>query len=381
MAVLQFALKSLVRRPITALLLLLGSTVALTLPTLASSLGSAFQRQLVDRSAGAPLIIGGVGSATDLTLHALYFRVAPPRQIRVQDWQTLGKRQDLMVVPLLSSATCGGRAVVGTNGEYFTLRGLRLTAGGPLADIADCVVGAQVARSQKLVVESKMTTDSGNLFAPAAGVGTELRVVGVLAATGTADDDAIFVSLPTAWYIAGLGHSHAQPATSPTGRPPGSLTSVATDRKSLIGFHFHGNRADFPLSALLVIPRSDRARLQVLGSFLANPPEGLQVVKAEEVIDRLSETAFRVTSLIQGAALILTLATVFLTGAIVALTLQIRRHEIRLMDRLGLTRARIVTLLATEFGLVITAAMGLAWSLTRLAQAAGPSVIRQLLDR
>ena len=30
--------------------------------------------------------------------------------------------------------------------------------------------------------------------------------------SGTADDEAVFVSLETAWLIEGLGHSHANPA-------------------------------------------------------------------------------------------------------------------------------------------------------------------------
>ena len=36
----------------------------------------------------------------------------------------------------------------------------------------------------------------------------KMKVVGVLAPTGTADDEAVFVDLKTAWVIAGLAHGH-----------------------------------------------------------------------------------------------------------------------------------------------------------------------------
>ena len=35
-----------------------------------------------------------------------------------------------------------------------------------------------------------------------------MRVTGVLAATGTADDEAVFADIKTAWLIEGLAHGH-----------------------------------------------------------------------------------------------------------------------------------------------------------------------------
>ena len=95
-----------------------------------------------------------------------------------------------------------------------------------------------------------------------------MKVAGVLKPTGTPDDLAVFVDIKTAWVIEGLAHGHqdlSRPEASPGVLRTEGTRIVANASvveyneitpENVASFHFHGDPATFPITSVIVIPRT-----------------------------------------------------------------------------------------------------------------------------
>lgn len=381
-SLLRYALRSLARRPATAALLAVSLGLAAGLPGAVRAVIAAFERELTARAGAAPLVLGAKGSGADLVLHALYFRTAPPGGMTLADRMAFDRLKLAESAPVLARATARGVPVVGTDGGYFRLRELVLASGGPIGRLGDCVLGAEAAGRLGLGPGGTFASDPENLFSRSGGVPVRLNVVGVLAPTGTADDGAAFVSLETAWLIAGLGHAHASVAAihaheEGIGTDPDAGFLEVTD-DNVGRFHFHGNRDRFPLTAVIARPRDEKARLLLAARYLGREG-GVQLAEADRVVSELLEVALRLRRLFDANAAATAVTAAMLCASVVALTLRLRRGEIRTMGRLGLSRGRIAALVGLEFGLIALAAVLIAAGVAWAASLWAPALFRWLV--
>ena len=363
MVLLRFVLQSLsYYRGRTALL---GLALALTcfVPMAVVTATQHALRALGARARATPLVLGAAGSETDLVLQALYFRGrnAPPLSMSALDEVAPERAR---VIPLHLRFQAKGESVIGTTEEYFSYRRLTLDHGAWWQRLGDCVLGHQAAARLQAEVGSKVTTDAETIFNLAADHPLRMRVVGVLAPTGAADDEAIFVSLETAWIIEGIGHGH-QPEESPNaGSNEGATYTEVTD-ENVDSFHFHGRRGSFPCSAAIVLPVDERGRTLLLGQF-ANPndPEHVAPTMLAEpamVMSRLLATILRIRATMIAVAVLMGLTTIALALAVIWLSLKIRRREFQTLARLGASRSQVAVLAVGEPVLVLSVAVALAF--------------------
>ncbi len=376
-AIARFALRSLGRRPLTAVLLATSLGIAFGLPGAIRAVVSAFEQDLTARADAAPLVLGSSGSRSDLVLHALYFQNEPPGEIRLSDKKSLDRENLAETVPLCVRATVRGLPVVGTDGGYFKLRKLSLGSGRPITRLADCVLGSEAADRLGLLTGGTVATDPKNLFGASGGVPVRLRITGVLAPTGTADDSAAFVSLDTAWLVAGLGHAHASRAgghVHPEGAEPVPSGFIEVTDENVKRFHFHGNKDRFPLTAVIAVPKDNEARLLLFARYAVRD-DGPALVESDRVLQDILGTAVRVRRLFDANAAVTATATILLSVAVVALTLRLRGSEVHTMHRLGLSRSRIAALFGTEFGVIAAGAALLAVAIAVAARSAAPALL------
>ncbi len=98
-----------------------------------------------------------------------------------------------------------------------------------------------------------------------------LQVAGVLAPSFGPDDRAVFVDIKTTWIIEGVGHGH-QALDEPTAasgvlsREGSRITANASvvqyneiTAENADSFHFHGDLSDYPISAVIAVPRDATA--------------------------------------------------------------------------------------------------------------------------
>lgn len=352
--------------------LILTACVALTvyLPLASTVLVTQYERALVARSDATPLVAGARGNRFDLTLMALYFRASALPPIPHGMLASLRGDGDALAIPLHLRFTAQGHPIAATSPEYYDVRGLRPARGTRPLRIGDALLGARVAQELGLGPGDALFSDQKELYDISKPPALKLRVCGVLAESRGPDDGAVFVDIKTAWMLEGLAHGHDDVTQEiderlVLGRADGDIRlsgafieyNEVTDQNAA-SFHVHGDPDDLPLSAILVFPRTDKART-ILKARL-NESRELQMVVPRAVVDDLLGFVFRIKAFLDGVSLGLAAVTALLVALVVLLSAKLRAREMETLFRIGASRGTTVLLHACELALVLVASVVLA---------------------
>jgi len=359
--------------PGRSLVLVLGLTVALFLPVLTWLVSEQVEQRLLSRSRSSPVLLGHKGNEFDLVMNALYFRgqVRDPIPMAARD--EVAERGYGRAVPLYVAYSAGGAPLVGTSLDYFEQRGLALSQGRMPAILGEVVAGASVGRDFALEPGDKLRSDTTNLYNLAGSYPLLLRVTGVLAASGTADDEALFSDVKTTWVLDGNIHGHDEvtrdDALNPEAGEGENLEATAAvfivaeiDDANLDSFHMHGDPGEAPLSSVLVFPRDQRAHDQLLGDYALD--ERYQAVIPEQVVGTILGIVLRLRRGLELYFGLVAASTMAFFGLVLVLSLRLRRAELSLMRRLGCSRLTVAANVAAEVGMLVLAAVALTTALS-----------------
>jgi putative ABC transport system permease protein len=271
--------------------------LALYLPIVLYGLGASVQSALTERASQTPLLIGMRGSQLDLVLHGLYYRAETTGRLPQSVLETVRKGGIAKAIPLFNAHSTKGYPVVASGLDFFAWRQLSLAEGSLPIRLGDCVLGARVASELGLGPGDRLMTDTREFFDLAGRYPLNMRITGILAPSNPADDATVLVDLRTGWLIEGIGHGHdvldenaddgdllemrnGSYVGSPAVR---EFTEVTTD--NLSRFHFHGDPASFPLTAIIALPRDERAETLLLGRFIADDSPYMAVRPLDVVSD------------------------------------------------------------------------------------------------
>ncbi|MEO8494854.1 MAG: ABC transporter permease [Planctomycetota bacterium] len=339
-----------------------------------------FQEQAMSRARATPLVIGAKGSRFGLAIHALHFRGDPPESITMAEVERIRESKLASAIPMFARFRAAGHVIVGTTPDYYEFRGLAIAQGEPLSRLGDCVLGADVAQQLDLHPGDRLLSEPENLFDLSGPSPLNMRVVGILQRTGTADDDVIFADLKTTWIIQGIGHGHAD-ASNDNGehQHQASRANLAQHAEvtddNLHTFHFHGTPDKFPLTAIIARADSDKSEALLMGRYLS-PEETKQILRPVEVVDELMEIILNARRLFDAGMILLAAAMLLLVGLVMLLSLRLRQREMNTMFRLGCSRTTIFQIQAAELAIVLVLS-----SLLALLLACGTMSLSQSLFR
>lgn len=375
----------------TATLVACVTLIAL-LPLVLQRLLDESERDFMSRAVSTPLVVGAKGSALDLAMSTLYFSgdAAPPISLAARD--TVQGSGLAMAVPLYLRFKVRSRPIVGTTLDYFELRGLRIAQGRPMAFLGDCLLGAKAAQSLGIKAGDKLVSTPENPFDLAGVYPLKMNVAGVLARSETPDDQAIFVDLKTAWVIEGIGHGHEDLSTTPDpsvimDRTDRAITADARlrqyteiDPAKLGSFHFHGDPATYPITAVIAVPQDEKSSAILQGRFLS-AQETNQIIKPSAVIGGLLQTIFRIKELIDALIAVVALVTVMAITLVFVLSLRLRQREVNTVFLLGGSRLTIARLMAAEVSIIASVSGLLCFALLRSLDPFADDIARWLLLR
>ncbi|MHC4471953.1 MAG: ABC transporter permease, partial [Planctomycetota bacterium] len=374
---LYLAWRYLASHPVKTAILVTSVTLILYIPAGLFVLVEQSERRLTARAEATPLIIGMKGSPTELALSSLYFSSDVPETMRYGEVERVADTGFALPIPLTVRFRSQKAPIVGTTLDYFDFRELRLAAGRPFAVLGECVVGAAVAERRGIEPGDHVKSSPEKLYGLAGVYPLKMRVTGVLASSDGPDDDAVFVDVKTAWVIEGLAHGH-EDLSSPEAaervlRRDGDnivanpsvfeYTEITPD--NIDSFHFHGDPATFPITAIIAVPRDAKSSTLLAGRYL-DPEERHQVLKPIRVIDELLATVVTVRSFVVAALSMVGVATLATMTLVFLLSIRLRRREIETMVKIGGSRGSIAFVVASEILGVLVAGAVLAATLTAL---------------
>lgn len=369
------------------LLMVLALALTCVLPVSAHLLIRAFSARMLARAESTPLIIGPRGDRVNLVLKTLYFRTGDAGGVSAADLAEVEDSGLALAIPMHLRYTAQGHPLVGTSLDYFELRGLRTASGTLPHRLGDAVVGVHVAEALKLAPGAALLTDQQSLYDISATYPLRLHVTGVLAHTGTADDEAVFVDLKTAWIVDGVSHGHTDVTAANADpkvileRTPGAVKTNAAvveynevTAENIASFHTHGAPADLPISAIVVVPHDAKARTLLKARYALAPTR--QMLEPAAVVRELTELVFRVQRFFDANfALVATAAGMFL-ALILMLSRQLRRRELETMWRIGCRPGMTARLQCAELAIVVALSLLLAGGIALAALQAAPYLVR-----
>lgn len=370
---LHLALAELRSAPGRALALALAIGLLLALPAFTRLAGARLESAWLARARATPVVLAARGDEYDVTLAALQWRGAPrpvPYALRRAAWP-YG-----LVAPVHLGHQVGPAPLVGVDPAYFDARRLVVAEGRRPALLGEGAVGADAARAAGLRLGDRLRPDSPALYNPAGAAPLMIEVVGIFQATGTPDDEAVFVGLESAWALDGHLHGHAEvrpeDAVDPkadTLEAGASLFLFSEAGEAERGrFHGHADPEDLPVHAVLVWPRDDRARDELLGDLASS--ETHQAVRPERVVARVLGLLFRLRALLDAWFGAVALAVAGVAAVLLRLQLRLRAPELALMARLGASRASLALVVGLELGLIGWGGLGVCAAMTWSALAA-----------
>ena len=347
------------------------------------------ETQLTARAEATPLLLGARDSPLELALNSLYFSADVPETIEFGRAQDIAASGLAGAIPLYVRFRSQNDPIVGTTVDYFAYRGLRVAAGRQMATLGECVVGATVASARGLEPGGQVISSPESVFDLAGAYPLRMRITGVLSPSHGPDDHAIFVDVKTAWIIEGLAHGHEdlrqpQAAGRVLRREGSNIVGNASVREyqeitpeNIDSFHFHGDVATFPITAVIALPTDQKSTALLLGRYQSD--ESLQLLQPSEVVDELLATVFSVQNVIVAALIVVGTTTLALVALVFLLSLRLRRGEIETMMKIGGSRPRIASILGLEMagvlGIGLLVSAGLTWCTSQI----GPNAIQYFL--
>ncbi|MCJ8318350.1 MAG: ABC transporter permease [Colwellia sp.] len=373
-------------------LMLLVGAVALViwLPIAIYTIVQQTSVQLLSRAEQTPLVLGANGSPLELALGSLYFRAKSEKTIPYSEVKKIQQGSLANAIPLYYRFNAQNHPIVGTNNQYFSYRQLELAQGRFIAILGEAVLGSKVAREMNLSLGDFVISSPESAFDLAGVYPLKMKVVGLLKPSFSSDDEAIFVDVKTTWVIQGLGHGHQDLTTT---KSQASILKVQENNiianaslrqyneitaNNLSSYHFHGNSADYPISAIIPVPHSTKAETLLLGQYKTEQPQ-LLIVRSKKVIKELLSTVFTVSHYIIASMFIITLATGVVAFLVFSLSLQLRKNERFTLARIGASKQQIHFIMAIEVITVIVFGSLLAVVLSVLTNQYGISLIQNII--
>lgn len=370
--------------------LLLVSALAafLGLPWVMRAMSAVIGESLMARAESTPLLLGKKGSSLDLVIEALYFEPKGIEPLAAGDAQEIRATGFADALPVRTGLMARRSPVVGTELDYLAFRGLQVAEGRAFASLGECVLGAEAATRLGLGVGDALLTSPSTLFDLAGVYPLKLTVVGVLATSRTPDDRAVFVDLKTAWIAEGLGHGHQDLTTADGDVLLPSSDGVATANAKLVqynevtaanldSFHFHGDPGSYPVSAIIAVPRDDKAAVLLQGRFVDD--ETRQILRPARVVEALNARIFRFERVLRVIVSTVGVAAALMFALVMVLSWRLRADELRTMTRLGCSRFKGVQIMGAEVALMVSASVVLAVLLGLLLTHYGETWLRGII--
>jgi putative ABC transport system permease protein len=327
-------------RLMITILTVISVALGLGLAVIVLLMSSQAQTMLGSETANWDLVIGAKGSPLQLVLNALYYLDAPTGNINKALWAKLKNDPQVdRVIPLNMGDSYLDAHIIGTVPEFFT--GRTAPNGGPLLAQGqmwtkpfEVVVGADVAARDNLRLGQQIISTHGWMRSQDLHKDFPYTVVGIMARTGGALDQAIYCDYHCNWIV------HAKP-------DPDEPTVV-----------FHDPSTE--VTALLVHLNSPAARFGMQQEI--NLQENAMAAIPVDEISRLEATF---VAPLQGVLLLVAYLVVLVSVLSILISLYLtiyqRRRDLAIIRSLGATRSDVFRLITVEAALLAALGVLVGW--------------------
>lgn len=372
-------------------ILVAALSIIIFVPLLLDMVVDESQKRLNTRAESTPLILGEKGSSLDLAINSLYFIAKRPGDITMADIQAVDDTGMAYTIPLYTRFSAGRQRIVGTTVDYIDFRRIHLAQGRMFTILGEAVIGSKVADELNLAVGDKLISSPENLFDLAGQYPLQMNIVGILAPTGTSDDEVIITDIATTWVMTGLCHGHKDLAKTDdetviikreknaviANAKLKTYTVITSDNVN--SFHFHGDQKTFPATSALVVPNDEKSKNILLGRYQAHP-KNMQLIQPRNVVQELILSILRIKRTLDTIIATVSVSTLMTIALVFLLSIRLREKEITTIFRLGCSRMATSGFIAAEIIIIAVASVTLAGVLFMLIWSQSDMLIKQIIS-
>lgn len=330
--------------------IVLGAALIVTVLTLQRESEAGF----LNEGGQYDLVVGAKGSPLQLVLSSIYHLDVPTGNIPYARFEALARDTRIAsAVALGLGDNYHGYRIVGTDTNLFSLSDRRdskkllftLAEGTFFHHDFEAVVGAQVARQTGLKIGDTFVGAHGLVVAPGSSEHRAFpyHVVGVLAPSGGASDNAIYVTLPSVWRIHEKEvETHRQ------------LAEVAPNAAS--------STTNLEVTAVLLRLKTVGLRL-MMAQEIQKQTEAMAAIPVHEMLRLYQQVLQPMQRLFLAvAALVVVVSTLSITASLYQAA-ERRRRDLAVLRALGAHPREIFALVILEAVLVTLLALAVGWLL------------------
>jgi len=215
MNLLRLSWRNIIYKPLNMVLSLILFALGIGLITFLILVNDQLKENFDKNLAGIDLVIGAKGSPLQMILCNMYHIDNPTGNISVNDAKPfLNPRHPLIstAVPLSLGDSYKGFRIVGTDHSFLDLYGVKTGEGSLFNSDYEVNIGVNVA--------SELGFKIGDTFQSTHGFmddedlehdhGSDFKVVGILAPSGTVADQLILTNTPSIWHVHGSEEDHGE---------------------------------------------------------------------------------------------------------------------------------------------------------------------------
>lgn len=204
MSFIRLAWKSLLNRRLATILTVVSMTLSLVLLMTVERIQRAAQDGFTQTVSGVDLIVGARSGPLQLILYSVFNMGQATQNVSIESYNEIKARPEVAwTIPYSLGDGHKGFRVVATNNDFFKYYQFRskekieMSAGKTFENYFDVVIGADVAKTLRYEVGSKVVVAHGSTTGDAIQKHDDMpfHVVGVMKPTGTPLDRALYISL------------------------------------------------------------------------------------------------------------------------------------------------------------------------------------------
>ena len=367
---LNFALKNLLTKKVKMILVLLSIVISASVAILAYNVAQQVNDGLINTTSSYDMIVGPSGSATQLAMNTLFFTDKPLGTISYDYVERLQNDSRVNVaIPFGMGDSFNSARIVGTKPAF--LSGNALAEGKMFSDAYEAVVGSAVAQKYGLRVGDEMVTSHGLSESGEKHEATPLKLVGILAETKTAYDNAVFTDIETVWAIHEHGHDehdedhedHDHGEDAGHDAAPGHSFAEEHDEDEDHDEH-EGHAEEGTVCAILVRSKTLAASEELKKEF-AQDSRILTITPAEVIREILGNVDLS-RRIVYVLCVIILIMNIFVISTITVLNMYDSQKDIALMRLIGVGTGKINLLFLIQNGVIGLLATGISFAVSRL---------------
>ena len=348
MILFRLALRSLKARWLTAALTIFAMALSVALFLGVEKVRTGAKESFADTISGTDLIVGARSGGVQLLLYSVFRIGNATNNMSWESYEEIAARPEVSwAVPLSLGDSHRGYRVLGTTTAYFERykfrggRSLAFAAGGPMDDLFDAVLGADVAAALGYALDDPIVVSHG-VASFSHHDDKPFRVAGVLEKTGTPVDRTVIVSLE------GIEAIHID--WSGGGRTPG-LTISADEARAM-------DLAPKAVTAAMIGATSKLKIFALQRAINEYGEEPLMAILPGVALQELWAVVGVAETALLGVSAMVVVTALLGMAAMIFAGLNERRREMAILRAVGAGPGTILFLLLVEAALLAAAGAG-----------------------